>query len=258
MIFEYKNNDTKKKHQIEVYDSVQNLPIKRFQKFNKYQMIAAEIGNSFSDYDARTAKTLEFLKKDMVKEAIQELENRRQTVFNAMNEFTPFGRSFAVLIKRIDEVNYIGYTPDDLDRILIHLEEIGFDVETAVDKLVEVKKKIDLELTVYFPRFFKKSGFDENTALRVSVLNMQCDEIIYKRDFTENIFTVEKEMLENSKPNIWNVHREGNMERTLEVDFEKYATSIKEHIDLDIETTTTFTFYATVEHLIEKLTPNED
>ena len=32
---------------------------------------------------------LAFLKKEMIPEAIQELENRRQTVFNAFNNFTP-------------------------------------------------------------------------------------------------------------------------------------------------------------------------
>ena len=87
MVYKFKN------HEIEIYDSIQNLPVLRFQKFNKYQMIASEIGNDFADYDKRTEKALAFLHKNMVQEAIQELNNRRQTVFNAYNEFTPIGKS---------------------------------------------------------------------------------------------------------------------------------------------------------------------
>jgi len=83
------------KHEIELFDSIHDLPILRFQRFNKYQMIASEIGNTFTDYDARMQKTIQFLKKDMKAEAIQELENQRQCVFNAFNEFTPLGKSFA-------------------------------------------------------------------------------------------------------------------------------------------------------------------
>ncbi len=129
------------KHEIEIYDSIQNIPILRFQKLNKYTMIDLEIGNDFSDYDKRTQKTLAFLAKGMVEEAIQELKNRRQTVFNAYNEQSPKGKSFAVLIHRIDKVEYKKYAPDDLERILIHLNDIGFDINTSVELLREVKKK---------------------------------------------------------------------------------------------------------------------
>jgi len=48
MIFEFG------KHEIEIYDNIQDLPILTFQKFNKYQMMASEIGNDFEDYDRRT------------------------------------------------------------------------------------------------------------------------------------------------------------------------------------------------------------
>jgi len=112
------------KHEIELFDSIHNLPILRFQRLNKYQMQSSEIGNTFADYDQRTVKVIQFLKKGMTEEAVQELENRRQTVFNAFNEFTPMGKSLAVLVKRIDDVEYHDYSPDNLDRCLEHLERI--------------------------------------------------------------------------------------------------------------------------------------
>ena len=129
------------KHEIEMFDSIHKLPFLRFQRFNKYQMQSIEIGSTFQDYDNRTAKIIQFLKKNMVDEAVKEMENRRQTVFNAYNDFSPIGKSFAVLVKRIDNVVYDDFTPDDLDRCLNHLTAIEFDFETSIEKLKEVKKK---------------------------------------------------------------------------------------------------------------------
>ena len=68
----------------------------------------------------------------------------------------------------------------------------------------------------------------------------------------EKVFGIEKEILESDKPNIWNVHRKGNMERAIEVDFQKFALAVTEESPLRLEDTMTFTFYANVERLKEK------
>jgi len=246
------------KHEIEIFDSIHNLQILRFQRFNKYQMQSVEIGNSFEDYDQRTMKALQFIKKGMNDEAIQELENRRQTVFNAFNEFTPLGKSFAILVKRIDGVVYDTFSPDDLDRCLNRLNEIGLTNQEAMLKLQEVKKKIETELVVYFPKYFPKNGNRELTTLRFRRVNTILDGIINKQIDDESVFEVEKMILENDKPHNWNVWVSGNMEKTLEVDFQKFAVSVIEHTKQDLEKLSTFTFYASVEHLTEKFKPKKN
>lgn len=145
-----------KTHTIELFDSIHSLKVLRFQRFNKYQMIASEIGNTFEDYDQRTSKVLAFLQKNMVSEAIQELENRRQTVYNAYNEFTPKGKSFAVLVKKIDDVVYDDFSPDTLDRCLEHLDRIGVTYETLLLKLSEVKKNWKRNWSFIIRRFFRR------------------------------------------------------------------------------------------------------
>lgn len=246
MIYKFNN------HEIELFDSIHNLRILRFQRFNKYQMQACEIGNTFEDYDYRTAKAIQFIKKGMTTEAIQELENRRQTVFNAYNNFTPIGKSLAVLIKRIDETNYDTFSPDDLDRCLEHLDRIGFEIGESIEKLKEVKKKIETELVVYYPEFFPKNGDKEQTALRVRRVNNLLDGIINGEFDEDGLFTIEKEILEHDKPNNWNVWVSNNMERTLEVDFQKFGIAVAERTNQKLEEMMTFTFYATLEHLKEK------
>lgn len=73
---------------------------------------------------------------------------------------------------------------------------------------------------------------------------------------SEQLYSVEHGILQYDKPNIWNVWKEENMERVLEVDFQKFAISVTEVSNQRIEDITTFTFYATVEHLKEKYKRN--
>lgn len=241
-----------KGHKIELFETTQDLPILRFQKFNKYIMIANEVGNTFEDYDQRTVKALSFLQKEMVPEAIQELSNRRQTVFNAFNEFSPKSKAFAVLIKRIDGTYYDGYSPGELDKVLKHLDRIGLSYINSMEALNDVKKKIETELQVYFPTYFPKNGNINHTALRLRRINQLMDGLIEEKDIETVVYGIEKEILEQDKPNVWNVYVEGNMERVLEVDFHKFAVSVVELTGMDINKITTFTFYASVEHLKEK------
>lgn len=244
------------KHEVELYDSIHNLPILRFQRFNKYQMQSIEIGSTFEDYDRLSTRISQFVAKDMKDEALLEMENRRQTVFNALNEFSPVGRCFAILIKRIDAVRYDeGFAPNDLDRVLEHCELIGLGMDVSMEKLTEVKKKIETELVVYYPKHFPRNANRNRTALRVKRVDVLCDQIIDQgTDQSENVFNIEKEILEDDRPNVWNVWSEGNMERVLEVDFRKYAVAVMEHSSESIEKISTFSFYSTVEHLEEKFT----
>jgi len=71
-------------------------------------------------------------------------------------------------------------------------------------------------------------------------------------DFTDQIYNLEKEILEGNKPNVWNIHVENNMERTLEVDFMKFGTSVADLSGIVLEETSTFSFYAAIDYLKDK------
>jgi hypothetical protein len=126
---------------IELYDGIQSLPIKRFQKFNKYLMMSIDIGNSFEDYDSKLRKARQFVASEMYSDALQELENQRQTVMNSYNEFFPTGFAFAVLVKKIGEKEYNDISPTGLQLVIDKLDEIGYEVGEVFKKASEVKKK---------------------------------------------------------------------------------------------------------------------
>jgi len=128
-------------NKIEFYQSPEDLPIKRFQRFNKYVLIDVEVGQTFEDYDQRTHKAVAFLRKDMKEEAIRELENRRQMVFNAFEEYSPKHYALALMVKSINGVSYSDITEEGLNQVLAKLDEIGYTQKELELDLSEVKKK---------------------------------------------------------------------------------------------------------------------
>lgn len=59
-------------------------------------------------------------------------------------------------------------------------------------------------------------------------------------------------MLERNKPKIWNVWKDGNMERALEVDFQMFGLSVVEGLGLGLDQISTMSFYARVKSLKER------
>lgn len=131
----------KGRHEIEIYDSIYNMPMLRFQRFNKYQMQACDIGSDINDYNNRTAKAIQFIQKGMKDEAVSELQNRMLTVNNAFTEFNPNNKSLALLVKRIDKKEYKYFDTNALDECVKHLDKIGLNSLEAIEKLKTVKKK---------------------------------------------------------------------------------------------------------------------
>lgn len=129
---------------IEFYTNPEDLPIKRFQRFNKYYLIDNEVGDTFEDYEQRTLKAISFLRKDMKEEAVKELENRRSMVFNAIENYSPKQYALALMVKSIDGVFYTDkkyLTEEGLEEILDKLNDIGYTRKELDKDLPKVKKK---------------------------------------------------------------------------------------------------------------------
>lgn len=130
-----------KEHEVEIFDSAEKMPMKRFNRFNKFIMIDNEVGNDFADFNARLSKAIAFFKKGMQSEGVGELENWRQMVYNSFTEYSPKGMALAILVHKIDGEEYNDITANGLQKVLDKLDEIGFTEEQATNTVADVKKK---------------------------------------------------------------------------------------------------------------------
>ena len=147
------------KHTVEFYDTIEELPIVRFHKYQKLLLVDAGIGSDIAAFDQRIEKTRRFLMSGKPEQAQQELENMRQCVFLIQSGVNPKHRAFAALVTKIDGQDCTDIGDDALAAITEKLNDVPESELTA--QLEAVKKKIDGELTLYFPALFNDSDVKE-------------------------------------------------------------------------------------------------
>ena len=147
------------KHTVEMYDTIEELPIVRFHKYQKLLLIDAGIGADINAFDQRIEKTRRFLMDGKTDKAQQELENLRQSVFLIQSGINPKHRAFAALVAKLDGVECNDVSDDGLAKLTETLNDAPENELTA--QLDAVKKKIDGELRLYFPGIFADSEIKE-------------------------------------------------------------------------------------------------
>lgn len=126
--------------EVQFYDSIHDLPIRRFQKFNKHMMIACEVGESVADYDKRMQRANGYLRAKDIDGAINEITNQRQCLYNILEEYSPSGLALCTLVYSIDGKVYSVVTDEDLQEIQNTLDSLGFSKEMLDTTISEVKK----------------------------------------------------------------------------------------------------------------------
>ena len=144
---------------IEVYDDIENLPVTRFHKYNKMLLVDAGIGSDIADFDKHISRIAAFLAKNDNKQAITELENIRQNVYFIQSGVSPRNLAFAVLVKSIDGKPCDDLSDEGLKKIVDMFADVPYkDLAASIEA---VKKKIDMELQIYFPRLFDDATVKE-------------------------------------------------------------------------------------------------
>lgn len=125
---------------VRVYDSIDEMPIVNFQKYNKYLLIDSGIGSDADDIDAHIVKIAKFIKANNNKKALQELQNMRQNMYMVNNEISPKYLAFAALIHSIDGKEVNDLSDDGLKKLLHDLKDIKHS--KVIDFLFWLKKKV--------------------------------------------------------------------------------------------------------------------
>lgn len=151
-------------HVLEVYDSIDEMPIGRYRQMNRYLLVDSGIGSDLAALDARIARVAAFIRKGDKDAAATEMENLRQAVWLIQQGVSPRHHAFAALVATIDGKPRSGDTEAEIEAILERLRDLP---EGTLEKeLGDVKKKIGEELRLYFPDEFSGSeGKDYYTLL---------------------------------------------------------------------------------------------
>ena len=139
-------------HKVTIYDSIDELPMVRFHKYSKMLLVDAGVGSDINDFDAHIERAVRYIRNGDNENGSKELENLRQCVYLILSEQSIKDLSFACLVAEID-----GKPCDDLSEqgLADVVRTLGaVPRKDFTSSLEEVKKKIDDELTTYFPDLF--------------------------------------------------------------------------------------------------------
>ena len=129
-----------KRTTLKMYDDIDQLPVERFNKANKYWMLHDNIGSTIADFDTNHFNKLALLAGDKEK-LIAELQNFRILVYNIQNEINVEHLSFACLIHSVDGKVNDDLSEDALNKTLKNLSDRGLTQDILKKKLTLLEKK---------------------------------------------------------------------------------------------------------------------
>lgn len=230
---------------VRVYDSIDEMPIVNFQKYNKYLLIDSGIGSDADDIDAHIVKIAKYIKSNNNRKALQELQNMRQNIYMVNSEISPKYLAFAALIHSIDGKEVNDLSDDGLKKLLQDLKEIKHS--KVIDFLLWLKKKVTSELEMYFPGDFvnpkEKDAYDKLKQRTLLVL----DSMINDTDNSEQIETIDMIMLNMHSPKSY-IGSE-SVEVKYDKQFESTCLLIAQKTNMDARKMTVLQFYNAIDNI---------
>ena len=234
---------------VKIYDSIDEMPIVNFQKYNKYLLIDSGIGSDADDIDAHIARIAKFIKANNNKKAMQELQNMRQNMYMVNNEISPKYLAFAALIQSVDGKEISDLSDDSLKNTLNDIKAIKHS--TIVDFLAWLKKKVATELETYFPGDFtsakEKDAYDKLRQRTLFVL----DSIINDNDNSEKIEELDRLLINMSSPKTF-IGSE-SVEIKYDKQFESMCLLIAQKVGLDAKKMTVLQFYNAIDTIKKQI-----
>ena len=103
-------------------------------------MLDAELGSDVMAFDQKVGKIFQFLGKEMVKDALNEMYNLRNTYHNILSENNVRGLAFACLVRKVDGELMEDFSVDNLKVILEKFSGWGLEIGHVKNKTTDVKK----------------------------------------------------------------------------------------------------------------------
>lgn len=235
------------KHTVEMYDSIEDLPIVRFHKYNKMLLIDSGIGGDLSDVDSHIEKAAAFVRVGEKDKAIDELQNLKKAVWFVQSGLSPKHLAFAALVTKVDGTETNDLSDDGLQRVVAMLNDVPNS--EAVSELETAKKKIETELQTYFPQIFDSAVEKEyyDTVKKRTITQLMC--IISGKTDTREVDSLTDKILTFIDPPIFDGLE--NVEVKADKQFERMLLMMSQQLGIDARGYSTLAFYNAYEYLKE-------
>ena len=237
------------KHKVELYDSLDELPIVRFHKYNKMLLIDAGVGSDLSDWDAHMEKVVRYCRLNQPDKAEKEIGNIRQNIYFIQSEISPKHLAFAALVKSIDGKLVDDLTDDGLQKVLDLFAEATN--KELTDHMESVKKKIDEEMLLYFPMLFDDSTVKEYYDLLRERTLLMLNSTIEGVDRSNEIDDLTGQLITYTNPQSFS--GTDSVEIQYDKQFENMCLMIAQHLHVNAKKYTVLEYYNAFEFIKKSL-----
>jgi hypothetical protein len=237
---------------VEIYDSIDELPIKRFHKFNKYMLVDSGIGSDINDINEHIAKISRYIDKADKLNAKTELENLRQSLYLISEGVNVKHLSFMVLIKSINGKEIVDISDEGMKKLLDYFGSLELNF---FNRLIQsIKKKIEDELDVYFPGRFDDSSVKEYYDKLKHRTLLELDSLIRKKNNSDLIDKVDDYLLSLAKPKVFSGKESSEIK--FDKQFEEMCLFLSKELSMDMNKTTVLQFYNAFDYIKKINKPN--
>ena len=238
------------KHHVKLYDSIDDLPIVRFHRYNRMLLVDAGIGSDISDFDSHLERVVAYIRKGDNQNAAKELDNLRQNVYMIISGQSVRDLSFACLVAEVDGKVCDDLSPEGLQKVL---ELLGGATKKELSEVFHsAKKKIDDELGLYFPNLFSDTTTKEyyDILKRLTVTNL---ERVAEGDTEERqkaASELRDKLLLFQKPKVFTGHE--GLEVRHDKEFEQMCLIITKETGVEAKGMRVLEYYTAYEYLRDK------
>lgn len=229
---------------LKLYDSIDEMPIVNFQKYNKYLLLDSGIGSDADDVDAHIVKIAKYIKAGSAEKALQELQNMRQNIYMINSELSPKYLAFAALIYSVDGREVTDLSDEGLKALLCDIKKVKHS--SLFSLLTKLKKKVETELELYFPNDFvgarEKEAYD---LLKTRTLLLLAEIDNAEVDNSAQVATIDLALLRMQKPKCF--IGSSSIEIKYEKQFENACLLISQKTSMDAKKMTVLQFYNALE-----------
>ena len=236
---------TIKGHVIKLYDSIDELPIVNFQKYNKCILIDSGLGSDIDSVDSHIVNIAKFINSDNKKQALLELQNMRQNLYMIVSNVSPKNLAFAALIHSIDGEEQKDLSDTHLQELINIINESEQSVLSNI--LLGLKKKLSAELEIYFPSEFDSAKEKEAYSKLKMKLILQLQEIAEDTEKASEIAEIDKFLFNLYKPK--NFTGKESEEVKYDKQFESACMIISQKTGMNAKSMTVLEFYNTLSNL---------
>jgi len=234
-----------KNKKIKLYDSIDEMPIVNFQKYNKCILIDSGLGSDIDSVDSHIVSIAKYINKGDKKNAMQELQNMRQNMHMIVSNVSPKNLAFAALIHSINDKEQKDLSDSHLQELVDELSEMPHNL--FIDLLNDLKKKLSTELELYFPSEFDSAKEKEAYAKLKARTLLQLQELIEDKDYAEQIAEIDEFLFSLRKPK--NFVGKDSEEIKYDKQFESACMIISQKTGMNAKQMTVLEFYNTLANI---------